>query len=75
MRTIAGAATDLVTAGGISVDRYGNIYVSDEAANASGNGYTYSLDEFAPSATGNVAPVDSFTSSSWTNAAPGIATH
>jgi hypothetical protein len=75
MRTIAGAATGLLTAGGVSVDGADDIFVSDQAANASGNGYTYSLDLFPASATGNIAPVDSFTSSSWTNAAPGIAIH
>jgi hypothetical protein len=75
MRMIAGAATGLLTAGGVSVDGAGDIFVSDQAANASGSGFTYALDEFAPSASGNVAPVDSFTSSSWTNAVPGIATH
>jgi hypothetical protein len=70
MRTIAGSATGLVTAGGIGVDDFG-IFVANETPTA--NGYTYSLDLFAASATGSVAPIDSITSTSWTNAAPGIA--
>ena len=70
-RTIAGTATELSTAGGVRVDAAGSIYVANQIAGASS--YSYVLDEFAPSATGNVAPVAALISSSWTNAAPEIA--
>jgi hypothetical protein len=65
MRTISGTATGLVNASAISVDGAGNIFVAHSPQTTSGS-YVYTLDEFAASATGNVAPISSFTSTSWT---------
>ena len=73
VRTIAGTATGLTTAGGVSVDAVGNIYVANEAPNANGIGYT--LEEFGSSANGNIVPAAVLSSTSWTNAPASIASH
>jgi hypothetical protein len=70
-RTISGAATDLSIAGALRVDAAGNIYVPNQAISKTST--TYSLYTFAPTASGNVAPVAAMTSSSWTAGAPEIA--
>jgi hypothetical protein len=74
MRTISGTATGLVNAIAISVDGAGNIFVAHSPQTTSGP-YVNTLDEFAASATGNVAPISSFTSTSWTSAGVTIALH
>jgi hypothetical protein len=70
-RTISGTATELVTAGGLKVDGAGNIYVANQSG--SGASQTYSLEEFGPAQTGNVAPVAVMTSTSWTSGGASIA--
>jgi sugar lactone lactonase YvrE len=70
-RTISGAATELATAGALRVDAAGKIYVPNQAISETST--TYSLYTFAPTASGNVAPVAAMTSSSWTAGAPEIA--
>jgi hypothetical protein len=72
-RIIAGTATGLTTAGGVSVDAAGNIYVANEVPNA--NGTSYTLEEFGASANGNVTPAAVISSTSWTNAPASIASH
>jgi serine/threonine protein kinase, bacterial len=63
MRTISGTSTLLESLGGIKVDSVGNIYVI--TTNSSGKDPM--VLKFAATATGNVAPTLSFTSSAWTN--------
>jgi sugar lactone lactonase YvrE len=72
-RTIIGTATGLTTAGGVSVDGAGNIYVANQTQTA--NGANYTLEEFAASATGDAGPIAVISSSSWNNAPPSIASH
>jgi len=75
-RTISGTATGLATAGGLCVDGAGNIFVANQSANGTsyyGSSYSYSLEEFAPTATGNVAPMAELTSTSWTTGGAQIA--
>jgi hypothetical protein len=73
MRTISGTATGLTAAEGLSVDGAGNIFVHSQPLTSSG--YVDTLDEFGASATGNAAPISSFTSTSWTNPGGMIALH
>jgi len=73
IRTIAGTATDLITAGGVSVDGTGNIYVADQSQIS--NGVSYTLEEFAASASGDAAPAAVISSTSWNNAPASIASH
>jgi hypothetical protein len=71
VRTIAGSATglDQAIAGGICVDAVGNIYVSVYTYEGYGSNpeWINNLEEFVPSATGNVSPVASFTPMNWDN--------
>jgi sugar lactone lactonase YvrE len=61
--TISGSSTLLGSLGGIKVDSVGNIYVI--STNSSGKDPM--VLKFSATATGNVAPTLSFTSSAWTN--------
>jgi hypothetical protein len=65
VRSISGANTGLITAGNLSVDGVGNIYVPNQIP-GTGTTTSYSLETFSPTASGNVAPVASLTSTSWT---------
>jgi hypothetical protein len=58
-RTITGASTGLVSPWGVQVDGVGNIYVGDSTTGVAGGNVI--LDEFAASASGNVAPVQKVT--------------
>lgn len=71
IRTIAGTATGLSAPYGLCIDGAGNIFVANPTT--SGTSISYSLDEFAPTATGNVAPVAELMSTSWTNGGGQIA--
>lgn len=64
IRTISGASTTLGRLGGIKLDSAGNVYVVSE----SGTGTDLTVVKFAAAATGNVAPVSSFSSTEWTHA-------
>ena len=59
---ISGAATTLGTLFGIKVDGSGNIFV----VSATSAGKNPTVLRFAAAASGNVAPVSSFTSTAWT---------
>jgi hypothetical protein len=61
-RTITGSATQLQSLCGIKVDDAGNIF----AVSTDQTGNNPTVLKFAPTATGNVAPISSFTSTAWT---------
>jgi len=62
-RTIGGANTMIETMGGLATDSVGNFYISNTTSNSDGT-YTGSVLEFAPTATGNVAPIRTISGSS-----------
>lgn len=62
IRTIQGASTQLGTLGGIQVDAVGNIFVVSTDI----HGENPTVLKFSATASGNVAPTLSFTSSAWT---------
>ena len=62
IRTITGTATTIGTLYGIKVDSSGNIFV----VSATNAGKNPTVLRFAAAASGNVAPVSSFTSTAWT---------
>lgn len=64
IRTISGASTTLGRLGGVKLDSAGNVYVVAESA----TGTNLTVAKFAAGATGNVAPVSSFSSTEWTYA-------
>jgi len=68
IRTISGTATQLATLYGIKVDAVGDIYVISTIINLAANPVTISptVLKFAATATGDVAPMSSFTSPAWT---------
>ncbi|HEX4008007.1 MAG TPA: hypothetical protein VHX60_17670 [Acidobacteriaceae bacterium] len=61
-RTISGALTGIGVLGGIALDASGNIYV----VSTTGTGTDPTVLKFAAGASGNVAPMSSFTSAAWT---------
>jgi autotransporter family porin len=67
-RSISGALTLLVRASGIQVDSVGNIFVTS----TSSTGTNPAVLKFSATASGNVAPTSSFTSTAWTNPDPGV---
>jgi hypothetical protein len=64
IRVISGPLTQLASPGGLTVDSVGNIYVI--STNFDGTNPTVLT--FSKTATGNVAPTSSFTSTAWTKA-------
>lgn len=66
LNTIAGSATGLYGVGGMQFDRAGNLYVVVIAPSLQP-----SVSVFGPGATGNAAPLRSFTSPVWTGAGYG----
>ncbi|MGC1782256.1 MAG: hypothetical protein WA708_07050 [Acidobacteriaceae bacterium] len=62
-RTIGGANTTIDSMGGLTIDSVGNLYVSSSTSNSNGI-YAGSILEFAPTASGNVAPTRVITGSS-----------
>jgi hypothetical protein len=71
-RTITGATTGLSETGALRVDAAGYIYVV-VATQQPYYGFNFSLSRFAPSASGNVAPTASLTSTGWVEAGTQIA--
>jgi hypothetical protein len=67
-RTISGSATTMGTLWGIKVDSTGNIFVVSTDSTAKNP----TVLKFSPTASGNVAPVSSFTSSAWTQPDNGV---
>ena len=68
IRTIAGSATGLTRVSGIKVDAVGNIYVLTSTSSGMLSSANPSVLKFSATATGNVAPTSTFTSSAWTSA-------
>jgi hypothetical protein len=71
-KTISGSATGLYEVYGLGVDGAGNLFVENKSAPSS-SGSTLYIDEFAPTASGNVAPAASMSSTSWLSGEPQIA--
>ena len=67
-RVISGAMTTLGRLGGIKLDASGNIYV----VSAGATGTNPTVLKFAATASGNIAPVSSFTSAGWTTPDNGL---
>jgi len=65
IRTISGSATQLASLSGIKVDAAGNIYVVS-IANPLATPESPAVLKFSATASGNVAPTSSFTSTAWT---------
>lgn len=63
IRVISGTSTQLGALGGIKLDSVGNIYVVSTSATRTNP----TVLKFSATASGNVAPTSSFTSSAWTN--------
>ena len=76
IRTISGALTQLNNLSGIKIDGAGNIFVVSTTLNF-GTVTNPAVLKFAATATGNVAPTSSFTSTAWTTPDfnPSIALH
>jgi hypothetical protein len=76
IRTISGSATQLAFLNGIKVDGAGNIYVVS-IANTAATPENPAVLKFDSTASGNVAPTSSFTSTAWTTPDfnPSIALH
>ena len=76
IRTISGSATQLASLYGIKVDAAGNIYVVS-IANPLASPQNPTVLKFSATASGNVAPTSSFTSTAWTTPDfnPSIALH
>jgi len=72
-RVISGASANLKTPWQVQVDGSGNIFVGDSSNGAVGG--TAVVYEFAASATGNVSPTATFTTSAIYNATTGLAIH
>ncbi len=66
-RTITGALTTLHAVAGITVDPAGNIFVVSSTPALTTTSLNPTVLKFSASASGNVAPVSTFTSSAWTN--------
>ncbi len=68
LRTLGGATTTISLIGGMTTDSAGNLYMTGGTVTFSGTTsvYTGSILEFAPGATGNVAPIRTITGSSTT---------
>ena len=77
VKTIAGSATGLTFATGPQIDEAGNLYLFTTITSGSGSAevYTPEIVGFAPTASGNVKPGLTFTSSSWTYSGDHIAVH
>ena len=72
-RVISGASTTLKTPWQVQVDGTGNVYVGDSSNGAVGG--TAVVYKFAATASGNVAPSATFTTSAIANATTGLAIH
>jgi len=68
-KTISGSLTGFYSLGAIKVDSKGNLYVGNANGSTAG---TYYLLGFAPTATGNAAPVLSLSSSTWGGSGSGL---
>jgi hypothetical protein len=72
-RVISGASTTFMSPWQVQVDSSGNIFVGDSSTGAAGG--TILVDKFAASATGNVAPSSTITTSATYAATTGLAIH
>ena len=66
IRTISGASTQLHSLGGIKVDSIGNIYVVSTTPGLN-TSLSPTILKFSPTASGDIAPVSTFSSAAWTN--------
>ena len=67
VRTISGPSTLLHALSGIKVDSDGAIFVVSTTTQQSGMNISPTILKFSPTASGDVAPVSTFTSTAWTN--------